>query len=242
MLSIAAQRHKDQYGETPRVDCICDEAQVLIAKNIANVLEQARSRGIASTFAHQSMSQLNPPGGSDLRELMMQCTATKMLFDARDPWTQNYLVATSGQTKYFNTGYDLTADSLLRGEVGAQYAVPDENGEQVVSISEYIGPRLNVQDILNVSFNPDLCLTWIARAAGLCAFQGWFPMRTEWPVTGKAHKRHQTTPWPEKTGETILPEPFWPEDADFYIPQKTLIESQQKTDEVLKQIWEQENS
>lgn len=242
MLSISAQRYKDQYGDAPRVDCICDEAQVLIAKNIANVLEQARSRGIASTFAHQSMSQLNPPGGQDLRELMMQCSATKMLFDARDPWTQDYLVATSGQTKYFRTRYDVAIGDLMRGNVGLQYVAPDLDGRRVAAVSEYIAPRLNVQDILNVSFNPDLCLTWIARAAGLCAFQGWFPMRTEWPHGKLVADRHQSTPWPAKTGEMIFPPSLWGDEPEIYVPQKALLESKQRTEEVFRQIWEEEKS
>lgn len=242
MLSLAATQHREQYGEVPRVDCICDEAQILIAKNIANILEQARSRGIACTFAHQSMNQLNPPGGPDLRELMMQCSATKILLDARDPWTLDYISRTSGQAKYYGPKYDLPLDNLLRGEVGLQYTAPNRDGQRHVSVSEYVGPKLNSQDILNVSFDPDLCLTWIARAAGLCPFRGWFPMRTEWPVTKAAHDLYQTTPWPETTEEMILPPALWPKDEEdpaaiTQVPIKALPQSDKGTDEALKRIW-----
>jgi hypothetical protein len=42
----------------------------MIAKNIEDVLAQSRSRGMACILAHQAMSQLNSPGGVDLRELI----------------------------------------------------------------------------------------------------------------------------------------------------------------------------
>ena len=243
MLSLAALRHREQTGEVPRIDFICDEAQVLIAKNIANILEQARSRGIACTFAHQSMSQLNPPGGDDLRELMMQCSSTKLVFDARDPWSLDYISRTSGCTKYYSPRYDLPLDHLVRGEVGPQYVAPDRDGQRNVNISEYVGPRMNSQDIQDISFDPNLCLTWIARASGLCPFRGWFPMRTAWPVSKAAHDRHERTSWPKKTDEMILPPAFWPKDEDHpatiaQVPAEVLPQHEDNANEAFQRIWD----
>ena len=73
-LFTAAIDYYEQHGKKPRVYTIWDEAQIMIAKNIEHVLTQSRSHGMACILAHQAMSQLNPPGGVDLRELVMQCT------------------------------------------------------------------------------------------------------------------------------------------------------------------------
>ncbi len=75
--------HRDRYGERPRVDFICDEAHTIIGQNIQSVLAQAREHGLACVLAHQTMSQLNPPGGVGLRELVSNCVCTKWIFTFR---------------------------------------------------------------------------------------------------------------------------------------------------------------
>ena len=81
-LLIAAIAHHDKHGKPPRIYTIWDEAQVMIAKNIENVLAQARSHGLSCILSHQSISQLNPPGGVDMRDLVMMCTLIKQVFGA----------------------------------------------------------------------------------------------------------------------------------------------------------------
>ena len=67
----AAVAHRQKTGQRARVLVICDEAQLIIGQNISNVLAQARSHGVGCILAHQTLSQLNPPGGVDLRELVL---------------------------------------------------------------------------------------------------------------------------------------------------------------------------
>ena len=117
-LLMAVIAYHDEHGEPPRVYSVWDEAQVMIAKNIENVLAQARSHGLACILAHQSMSQLNPPGGVDLRELVMACTAVKQVFGVRDPWMLNYISNTSGTTKYFRRSYNVSAADAIAGTAG----------------------------------------------------------------------------------------------------------------------------
>ena len=129
-LLVAAIAHCDSYGSPPRIYCVCDEAQVIIGKNIETILAQARSHGLACILAHQSMSQLNPPGGVDVRELFMACTVIKQIFGARDPWLMQYISSTSGATKYFTQSYNVAAENLLAGAVGPQFASPSRDGVQ----------------------------------------------------------------------------------------------------------------
>ena len=54
---------KDRTGQRANAYLLADEAQAVIAQNIAQVLDLARSYGLAFLMAHQSMSQLNQAGG-----------------------------------------------------------------------------------------------------------------------------------------------------------------------------------
>ena len=213
-LLMSAVTHQREHGVTPRIYCICDEAQIMMAKSIDNVLTQARSYGMACILSHQTLSQLNPPGGVDLRELFLSCTAAKLVFAARDPWLQDYIVKTSGLTKYFSTSYEISSEGLLAGQIGPEYALVNGAGDCPVRITEYTGPRLNAQDIANASYDPNVCLAWIARRHGLSASQGWFPVTMTWPISYEEHLRRIALPWPAPNEATIKITSDWPESTE----------------------------
>jgi len=217
-LLIAAIAYRDEFGVTPRVYMICDEAQVMMAKNIENVLTQARSHGLACILAHQTVSQLNPPGGVDLRELVMNSTATKLAFAVRDPWTQRYIAETSGTTCYYRPSYDISVADLMAGNTGPQFALRNRDGVRQIRIGQHTGPRLTVQDILNASHHPKQCLTWIARPSGLTQFQGWFPMSVSWPISRQEHQLRMQAEWPSTTDQTLEIPRDWPGEIDACTP------------------------
>ncbi len=210
-LLSAAIQHREQFNETQRAYCICDEAQIVIAQNIANVLAQARSMGMACILAHQTMSQLNPPGGVDLRELVMNCTAIKQYFTARDPWTQAYLSDMSGRANYFSLGYDQYVSHLNAGHVGYVNGARDQDGFARARVQEYVGPRLTPQEIQDLSRRDNLCFYSVDHAAGLSRHNGFFPVWVDWPMTAAEYRRRQTLPWPEATDATIVVTPDWPD-------------------------------
>ena len=209
-LLMAVIAHHDEHGEPPRVYSVWDEAQVMVAKNIENVLAQARSHGLACILAHQSMSQLNPPGGVDLRELIIACTVIKQIFGVRDPWLLKYISSTSGTTKYYRQSYSVSVADALDGTVGPHRTCPDPDGIARVNIAEYTGPRLSYQDVLDVSQNPNVSLLWIDRKVGLSQFQGWFPVYTDWPVSLRQHAAFRKQAWPDHNAATIEMGSFWP--------------------------------
>ncbi len=213
-LLMAVIAYHDEHGVAPRVYTVWDEAQVMIAKNIENVLAQARSHGLACILSHQSMSQLNPPGGVDLRELVMACTAVKQVFGARDPWLLKYISSTSGTTKYFRQSYNVSQRDLLSGYVGAQYACAERDGACRINIAEYTGPRLTFQDVLDAGRHPNLSLMWIDRSSALSLFQGWFPVQTDWPVPKQLHDRNRREPWPAASEGTIEMSNIWPPESE----------------------------
>jgi hypothetical protein len=239
-LYMAAIDYRKRHGREPRVYTIWDEAQIMVSKNIEYVLTQSRSAGIACILAHQAMSQLNPPGGVDLRELVMQCTQLKQIFGARDPWLLDYISHTSGITKYYRRGYDLAVADVLGGCVDPARTCADRDGERRVRVQEYTAPRLSRQDILSATADPNVSLMSIGHPTSLCPFQGWFPMYTEWPVPLETHQYYERQPWPKKTKETIETKLLWPEEIktteDHPVPDATPSETQEST-ETLDVLW-----
>jgi len=210
-LLQAAMAHRDEFGETPRAYCLCDEAQTLIAQNIANVLAQARSHGLACILANQTMSQLNPPGGPDLRELVMNCMCIKQIFSARDPWLQEYISSQSGITKYFNLSYDQLPEDVLAGNIGAGLALPDMYGIPRVGVSEFTGPRVTPHEIQAFSRQDNLCLFSIDHSRGFSRTNGYFPMFVDWPMAASEYRRRRDKiAWPSVNAATLQIQPSWP--------------------------------
>lgn len=210
-LLNGAMVHREQTGETARVYCVCDEAQTLIAKNIANVLAQARSHGLACILAHQSMSQLNPPGGVDLRELVMTCTTTKQIFSARDPWLQKYISDMSGATKYASLSYEVDAQDVMSGDIRAERAGPGWVNPVPVSVREYMGPRLTLSEIQQFSRMPNVCMFSVEHSRSFSQLMGFFPMLVDYPIPEHEYKRRRDqVPWPNGTAATLEIRPSWP--------------------------------
>ncbi len=211
-LLLAALEHQRLTGTAGRAYCICDEAQTIIAQNIAQVLAQARSAGVGFVLSHQSMGQLRPPGGTDLRELVMMCTTVKKYLTSRDPWLDEYLSRASGQTKYFNASYRQSLDDFASGRVGAGYSAPGIAGGDEIGVSEFLGPRLMQHDIQDYSRQPNTCLFNVERQSGLSQFHGFMPVHLDWPLHRQEYERRlNSIPWPVGNSETIEVKPPWPE-------------------------------
>ena len=214
-LSIAAGDYLQEEGVSPCINTIWDEAQVLITQNIEPFLTQARSLGMGCILAHQHLNQLNPPGGVDLRETVLGNTAVKQVFAANDPWLMEYIQNTSGQAKYYDLGYEISSRSLNEGQVHAGRAlVRMPERIQHIQVKEHIGPRITVQDILNVSRDPSVNYLWITRNEGLSRFRGWFPMVTEYSMPKENYLAFQKASWPDDCEQTITTRPFWPEENE----------------------------
>ncbi|MFO0979945.1 MAG: type IV secretory system conjugative DNA transfer family protein [Planctomycetaceae bacterium] len=208
----AAVAHRDKTGETPSIQFIIDEAQIVVAQNIENVLAQARAAGVGITLAMQSLSQLKPTGGTDLRDLVLNCTAVKQFFGARDPYTVDYLMKLSGETTYYKAGWKQSLPTVLNNDVKLENAAynPQTETQPYVSLSAEPGPRLTAAEIADISRHPNRCIVSIARAQGYSCYAGAFPVHVEYPITkSEFQRRNSSIPWPEAEG-TIRVTPFWP--------------------------------
>jgi hypothetical protein len=221
-LYVAAGEHYQRTGVRPKIFTIWDEAQVLVTQNIEPFLTQARSLGMGCILAHQHLNQLNPPGGVDLREAVLGNTAIKQVFAANDPWLMKYIQETSGHAKYYDLGYEISSWRLGQGNVHAGTALVRLNDRlQHLQVKEHVGPRITVQDILNVSRDPNVNYMWIARNQGLTRFRGWFPMLTDYAMSKEDYQTFQQTPWPNDRDATITTRPFWPDENNETIVPET---------------------
>lgn len=247
----AAMAHRDSTGQKPKIYFLCDEAQVLVGRNIENVLAQAREYGMACLLAHQTMSQLNPPGGVDLRELVTSCTTVKQFFSARDPQTQKFLSEISGSVPYVNLKWQqLKRRVVTHNEFGPQYAASDQDGEMLIAVEEKIGQRLMPEDIQDINRDPNQSIFLVERSQGFSQFQGAFPMHTTWPMSKDEHARRSfEIPWPEPQEATLTVLPDWPQPtAETLIaqPQPTTVEPvsdaelQQQLEAIREQLANQE--
>jgi hypothetical protein len=207
-LLTACSQHFDTHGAT-RAYCLVDEAQSVIAQNISNVLAKARSYGLSMTLAHQSMSQLNPPGGADLREIVTNCTATKQYFAVRDMETIRRISFLSGQTRYANLAYSNGVESLQAGRIGFSEIVPDETGVTGVKVVESVGERLTPHDIQTIGSDPERCILAFEQGMGLTQYLGYFPAKVTWPISKEKAEERAAMPWPASSEATIIVTPSW---------------------------------
>lgn len=226
-LLNACINHKDRTGQRANAYLLVDEAQAVIAQNIAQVLAQARSFGMACFLAHQTMSQLNQAGGTDLRELFMGCTGIKQVFSARDPWLQKYVTDMSGRVRYTNLSYQQNANDLLGGLFGIRHAVKNEFGVPAVEAKEVVGPGLTPQDILDVNRDNNMCMLMIERAEAFSRWIRFAPAYVDWPMQEHEYDdRQHHTPWPIDTPETITTRSPWPVNTrETIVPTKAPVET-----------------
>ena len=203
-LIASAEQHLAETGRVAPTHVICDEAQMIIGRPIASLLATARAFGVSFLLSHQILGQLNPPGGPDLRETVLGNTATKIIFGARDPFLQKWIRDSSGLTVTADYSYAATLDDVLDGEDDTENAAPGEDGRTLVQVRQSVVPRINIQDIIEISSVQNMCLTTLEVSRGLSQTVSAYPVWIDWPISQDQYEAYQKTPWPEATPETLI--------------------------------------
>ncbi|APZ96365.1 type IV secretory system conjugative DNA transfer family protein [Fuerstiella marisgermanici] len=203
----------DRTGRQPGVHLIIDEAQMVMAQNFPAIMTQGRSHGVAFTLALQTLSQLAPPGGADLRQLVLDNTVSQQYFSARDPESIRHLMKISGETGYYGASWKQFSSHVQDGIVNMAHAVydPAREPEPVIDITQEVGPRLSAEDIADISRNPRQCIMSMGRAEGYTSYRGAFPVQVDFTMTEQEYQERAQTRWPELSRDTIELAPFWPE-------------------------------
>ena len=104
---------------------------------------------------------------------------------------------------FAKSSYAATLDDVLDGEDGIENAAPGEDGRTLVQVRQSVVPRINIQDIIEISSVQNLCVTTIEVSRGLSQTVGAYPVWIDWPISQDQYEAYQKTPWPEATPETL---------------------------------------
>jgi hypothetical protein len=168
-MRTASQNRRDQGKELRRAFLFIDECQKLAGENFQEVLQQARSGGIAVVLANQSLSDLQTPD-LDLRPTVRTNTRVKMFFSVAEPEELQVLSEFSG-------------DELQ--------STPFEETEQRQ-------PRLSTREILAVSDHPKRLFLMVNGGSGYTQFGGIpIPVETDWPISLATANERLKMPWPK---------------------------------------------
>ena len=194
LLTAATQRGPSDHT----VYLVIDEFQQLISRDMEIILRQARSHGIPTILANQTLSDLKD-NQVDLIPVVQANTRFRQIFSASDVAHQKMLIEGSGEALYhmLSWGMNETLDTIVA-----------KNDETVFNVKEEIGPRLRRNDILAASSQEMHSLVQVTRDGGLSQFGGFlFPMRSLYHITADEYKRREHTPWPSAKHHpgTIVP-------------------------------------
>jgi len=202
LLTAASRRGAGDHT----VYLIIDEFQQLVSRDVEIILRQARSHGIPTILANQTLSDLKD-NQVDLIPIVQGNTRFRQIFSASDVAHQDMLIRASGETIYHMASWGMTADLD---------AITIKGDETAFNIKEEIGPRLRRNDILAASSQEMQSIVQVTRDGGLTQFGGFlFPMRSLYNISLEEYDRRRHTPWPRAKHHpgTIVPPIRIPRDS-----------------------------
>ena len=238
----AAMSYEQDTGKPPKVTIIVDEAQNVAAKNIGTAVEQARSMGVSFVFAHQTRDQLKLDGATDLRPVIDNCTAVKLIYSANDTQSMDNIERMSGEVGYVDASWKQFVDDVSGGNATMKYALMYDGSPAEAQVRMKVGPRLTKNEIQDSSAAPNGCIIAVTRKRGLAQYNGAFPIRVDYPITQEQYENNLKARWPPSDEiESIKPPPYWPEpdaettirDAAASLPSET-----EDTSKVLRDLAE----
>jgi hypothetical protein len=236
----AAKEYRSKTGKSAGVHVFADEAQCLISKNLAPILEQARSYGVGCILPHQNMSQLTQEGGADLRELVLANTVVKRYHSARDLESQKYIAAVSGRSSYFELGWDqLKRRAIGQGIVDSSYACTAPDGVMRVGVQQSVGDRVEIEEIADMNRRMNQSFMLVERSEGLTQLNGGFIMHSDWPVDQKTFERRDAAPWPSQPNETLSGKEVSPHLLPVTNPTVDAVPDASELDQRMRQVQQQ---
>jgi hypothetical protein len=205
-LLSAAIQHERIHGKPGRVYLVIDEFQQIVAKSMAMLLQQARSKGIAMILANQSISDLKTHD-TDLAPTVQTNTAFKQFFSAGDLVQQTTLIESSGEALYdLDLSFEPTHPVLDHTLQWPTDLLGDLRPPSDVKLTT----RLTRNDILQMSDAPTQPIVHVQHGKGLTQFRG-FPLLIEsgFHITQKRFIRRACKPWPLASPATVCA-PFYP--------------------------------
>jgi hypothetical protein len=213
-LMTAAVRRGPE--DTHRVAVIADEIQTMATRNLARVLEHARSMRVPFVLAHQFREQLKDGHGVDLTRTIDHCTAWSLDFEATTPDEIERIERLTLHGSYARPAWAQEAAELVDLVTdGASFGIGKARGTRpgdaaLVQVSEVEMPIYDHNTILELSGDPGVAWFFSKLRDGYTQYVGVTPIAWDFHVGAEEHERIARTPWPDPSGETIVvdKEPF----------------------------------
>lgn len=181
------------HDRKTQVFVIIDEFQRVIAHNLDLIFQVARSMNIGLILANQTLADLKT-ATKDLVPTIRTNTRLKQIFAASDLAEQRALVEASGETLYHTRSWS--------EYLGAMTGVMSVTS---VNVSEFISPRLRLNDILLASDHPYQSIVSISRGAGYAQYGGFpFVATSVHHIDHGEYTRRKRQRWPAETPETLV--------------------------------------
>lgn len=178
LYSLLTAAETREPGTSTQVYCFIDEFQQIVANNLELVLRQARSKNIGCILANQNITDLDTKDGN-LMDTVEANTAFKQVFRASSHVQRKHLVETSGETIYH------MLSTTTRGR------------ETSRTVSEDIGPRFRINDVIEASFEPTQSLVMISKGSGYTQYGGqMFALDSGYHISQREYQRRTHAPWP----------------------------------------------
>lgn len=210
LITAAARRGPE---DTHRVAVIADEFQTMATRNIARVLEHARSMKVPFVLAHQFREQLKGGPGADLALTVDHCTAWSLDFEASTPEDIQRIEKLSLHGAYARPGWTRSpgdvADFAADGGLGLATAARRE-AIDTISVSEVELPIYDHNTILELSADSGVAWFFAKMRDGYTQYVGVTPLVWEFHVSPGEHDDIAREPWPAPSDQTIVveKEPF----------------------------------
>jgi hypothetical protein len=210
LMTAAAHRGPE---DTHRVAVIADEFQTLATRNIARVLEHARSMRVPFVLAHQFREQLSDQTGADLARTVDHCTAWSLDFEATTAEDIERIEKLSLHGAYARPAWtrspgdvsDFDADGVLGLETAARREVIEK-----INVLEVELPIYDHNTILELSAEPKIAWFFAKMRDGYTQYIGMTPIVWDFHISAEEHAELAREPWPGPSEETIVvdKEPF----------------------------------
>jgi len=200
MLLTAATQTKRNC----QVYLVIDEFQRMVAHNLDAILELARSMGIGIILANQSMASLKSHN-MDLTTPVEANCRFRQWFDVPSRVDREMLQQYAGETI-----------ELMHG---GSTSVGDHGSSNSESWNENILPRLNVNELNQISDDPTQSIIRLSRGKGYAQYAG-FPItvRSGFHITQEEYDRRRSFTWPSTLEGTFVPAKLGDRNVDVYRP------------------------
>lgn len=176
-----------------QVYLVIDEFQRVAAHNVEAILQIARSMNVGVILANQSMNDLK-------RDNLVH------VVEANCRYRQWYAISSPDEQLRLSKSSGETLDTLRSQSQTRQSDGFDVRHTQSESQSEFIAPRLSINDIKLASDDPRRSIALITRGAGYSQFGGMpIVVESDFHISEQEFLRRKNSPWPGVEEGSFVP-------------------------------------